>query len=238
MKKKFLLIAFCFAGAIAGAINGCKKDAVSIYNNGPITKSFTEEFIDVSKLTTKGWVFKDNSSIDSAYSSTSNQWEQGPSGTDKSGNPYGFSAYSYKSSPDEYAYSEAYCSDTNQLVSSWLITPVLSVKNGDKISFYTRGDAITINSFAGRMQVLMNKSSSSNVGSSSSSTGDFNTVLFDINSSQSTDGYPATWTKYEYTFSGISGKMDTRIAFRHYINPVNFLNYGGVAIDQFKFQVN
>ncbi len=235
MKKKILLIAFCFAGAIAGAINGCKKEAVSIYNNGPITKSFTEEFIDVRNLTTKDWVFKDNSSADSgAYAYAYTQWEQGPAGTDKSGNPYGFPAYSYKSSPDEYAYSAANYSDSNQLVSSWLITPVLSVKNGDKISFYTRGDANS----GGRMQVLMNKSESSNVGSSSSSTGDFNTVLFDINPSQSSDGYPVTWTNYEYTFTGISGKMDTRIAFWHYINHVNFLYYGGIAIDQFKFQVN
>jgi hypothetical protein len=225
-----LLIAFCFTGVIAGAINGCKKDA--LLNNG----SFTEEFIDVSKLTTNGWVFKDNSSADSVYAA--DQWGQGYAGTDKSGNPFGIPAYSYKSSPDEYAYSHAYYSDTNQVVSSWLITPVLSVKNGDKISFYTRGDGDATNSFAGRMQVLMNKSTSLDVGSSSGSTGDFNTVLFDINSSQSPNGYPESWTKYEYTFSGISGKMDTRIAFRHYyIHPI-FPNGEGVAIDQFKFQVN
>lgn len=232
MKKNLLLIAFCFTGAIAGAINGCKKDApMNLKNNG----SFTEEFIDVSSLTTKGWALKDNSSVDSGdYAYASTQWEQGPAGIDKTGNPYGFPAYSYKSSTDEYAYSAENYSDSNQVVSSWLITPVLSVKNGDKISFYTRGEANS----GGRMQVLMNKSASSNVGSSSSSTGDFNTVLFDINPSETSDGYPLTWTNYEYTFSGLSGKMDTRIAFRHYISHVNLLYYGGVAIDQFKFQAN
>lgn len=232
MKKNLFLIA-CFAGAIAGIINGCKKDAVSIYNHGAITKSFTEEFVDVSKLTEKGWVITDNTSNDSgSYHYT--QWEQGISGTDKSGAPIGFPAYSYGSSPDEYAYSQSFFStDSNHSVSSWLITPVLSVKNGDKISFYTRGDADNLIS---RMQVLMNKSSAADVGSSSNSTGGFNTVLYDIDSSQILGNYPSTWTKYEYTLSGISGNIETRIAFRNYFINTSTVP-GGVAIDQFKFEV-
>ena len=114
------------------------------------------------------------------------------------------------------------------------MTPVLSVKNGDKISFYTRGE--TVGAHTDRMQVLMNKSVSDDVGHKPNSVGGFTTILVDINPSQALNGYPTTWTKFEHTFSGISGKTDTRIAFRHYVT--NTTNAKGIGIDQFRFQVN
>jgi hypothetical protein len=93
-----------------------------------------------------------------------------------------------------------------------------------------------MNTYSGdRMQVLMNKSTSTDIGGRFSA-GSFTTVLLDINPAQTLAGYPAIWTKYEYTFSGISVKMNTRIAFRHYVN--GSANAKGVAIDVFKFEVN
>jgi hypothetical protein len=86
------------------------------------------------------------------------------------------------------------------------------------------------------MQVLMDKSTSPDVGDSVNSVGSFTTVLFDINAAQALNGYPTTWTKYEYAFSGISGKMNTRIAFRHYVADSG--NRNGIGIDVFRFQVN
>lgn len=228
MKKNLFLIAFCIAGSLIGAFNGCKKDSSVTPTHIGTTSSFTEEFSDVSGLTAKGWIMTDNTSGSLA------PWGQGYFGIDKFGLWHGFTAYSYTSFPDEFAYSSIDGSDPSQSISSWLITPVLSVKNGDKISFYTRGD--TSGNITDRMQVLMNKSSSSDVGSSLISTGSFRTVLFEINSSQALGGFPTTWTRYEYTFSGISGNMDTRIAFRHYV--LNPSNARGIGIDQFKFQVN
>jgi hypothetical protein len=232
MKKKLLLLACCATGLIAGMIDSCKKDSSMNPTHIGTTTSFTEEFTDVSGLTTKGWVITDNTPTGS--SGPFAPWDQGFMGYDKAGVWYGFTAYSYTSLEYEFAYSYIYGLDSNRSISSWLITPVLSVKNGDKISFYTRGDTTGV--FTDRMQVLMNASSSSNVGSSLNSTGDFKTVLFDINPSQAPGGYPTTWTKYEYTFSGISGNIDTRIAFRHYVN--NPIYARGVGIDQFKFEVN
>jgi hypothetical protein len=149
-------------------------------------------------------------------------WEQGQVGTEKGGGSFGFPAYSYSDSVDEYAFSQT--SSTSN--SDWLITPVLSVKNGDMISFYTRASD---GDYADHLQVSMNKSTSTDIGS-------FTTVLFDIPSHQGSD-YPTTWTKYEYAFSGISGSIDTRVAFRHYL--ANGLGYHdqGIGIDVFKFDV-
>jgi hypothetical protein len=217
-------------------MQSCKKDvgSVSIPTGTPsdsiITTSFIEEFKDIYSLTTTtGWATEDNSPVNVNGGNTS--WGQGQVGTDAGGVSYGFPAYSYSSNQDECAFSGGNWSSP---ISSWLITPILSVKNGDKISFYTRGDGDTTTD---RMQVLMNKSTSTDVGNSVNSVGGFTTVLFDFNPTQVIGGYPATWTKYEYTFSGISGKMNTRIAFRHYVlNPI--INVKGVGIDVFEFEAN
>jgi hypothetical protein len=236
MKNNFVLFALCLAAFSVGVIHGCTKDVgdagnVVTHTGTPqdsiITTSFIEEFKDVYALTTTtGWMTKDNSVANSGNT----PWGPGQFGTDKTDNVYGFPAYSYTSSQLEYAFSGGNWSSP---ISSWLFTPVLSVKNGDKISFYTRGDGDTTTD---RMQVLMNKSTSADVGDSVNSVGGFTTVLFDLNSTETIGGYPATWTKYEYTFSGISGKMNTRIAFRHYVlNPI--INVKGIGIDVFEFDV-
>ena len=233
MKNFSFVFAMCFISFSIGFIHSCTKDAgTPIPRNTPpdpvITTSFIEEFQDVSMLTTtaNGWVKKNNSADEIDYGLT--DWGQGIWGTDKSGLEYGFTAYSYSSYKDEYAFSgQSYDS-----ISSWLISPVLSVKNGDKISFYTRVDSKS--SAEDRMQVLMNKSTSTDIGNKLSA-GSFTTTLLDINPDETTDGYPSYWKKYEYTFSNISGAIKTRIAFRHYV--VNPKNVTGIAMDVFEFQV-
>jgi len=171
-------------------------------------------------------VKKNNSADETDYGLT--DWGQGIWGIDKSGQEYGFPAYSDSVSNNEYAFSgQSYAS-----ISSWLISPVLSVKNGDKISFYTRVGSES--SSADRMQVLMNKSTSTDVGDKLSA-GSFTTTLLDINPAEAPNGYPTSWKKYEYTFTNISGQMNTRIAFRHYV--INPKNVTGIGIDVFSFQV-
>jgi hypothetical protein len=226
MKNYFSICILCLAGLSAGLLSGCKKDSM---HKG--TTSMTEEFDQVYKLQQKGWVIIDNT-VNNAGATA--PWGQGLVGPDKMGVWYGFTALSYTTTPDEFAYSYIISLDSNYSISSWLITPILSVKSGDKISFYTRGD--TTGNFTDRMQVLMNHSGSANVGNSVYSVGDFTTNLFDINAEQAAGGYPTIWTKYEYTFSGISEKTDLRIAFRHYV--VNPINARGVGIDYFQFQTN
>lgn len=223
----FLIAAMC--------INSCKKDSEPPPTHIGTTTSFTEEFQDVSGLGSSGWLFIDNSASSSSSGGPYANWTQGLFGYDKSGTWFGFTAYSYTNNQNEYAYSSARSTNSLYSVSGWMITPVLSVKNGDKISFYTRGD--TVLPFKNRMQVRMAKTSSQKLGSSSAlSTGYYSTVLFDINPTQSVNGYPTSWTKYEYTFSGLSENTDVRIGFRNYIE--NSSQARGIGIDQFKFQVN
>lgn len=244
MKKNFFLSVLCVAALLVGLIYSCKKDSTinppddcPPINPTPtdigIRTSFTEEFDKVYLLASNGWTIKDNSP--SGNTGVGAQWSQGYMGSGKSGPWYGFSAFSFTTTQDEFVYSPVHTSNSNKhTISSWLMTPVLSVKNGDKISFYTRSD--TTGNYTERMQVLMNKSASDNVGSLSGSVCSFKTVLIDINPGQASGGYPTTWTKYEYTFSGLSGRTDTRIGFRHYVALTS--NAKGIGIDLFKFEVN
>ena len=232
MNKNFILIVLISTFFLAAVVHSCKKDSNNMPTHTGTEISFTEEFENVSALTTKGWVIKDNSSLGSSGPFAA--WAQGANGPDKGGSWIGFYAYSYTALQDEFAYSFVSSGFSNYSISSWLITPVLSVKNGDKISFYTRAD--TTGNYTDRLQVLMNNSASAIVGSNVSSVGSFTNILFDINSAQAVGGYPMAWTKYEYTFSGITGKIDTRIGFRHY--AINTTNPRGIGIDLFRFQVN
>ena len=234
MKNNLFVLLLCIICFTPGIINSCKKENTpSPPTNIGTAISFTEEFENVNALPTKDWVMKDNSPALTS-SGPNAAWAQGTMSSDKGGNWSGFSAYSYTVLQDEFAYSSVYSNPNNATISSWLITPVLSIKNGDKFSFYTRGDTAGV--YINRMQVRINNSSSNEVGSSPNSVGGFTSVLMDINAAQTSGGYPVNWTKYEHIFSGINGKTDTRIAFRHFLSSSP--NAKGIGIDQFKFQVN
>lgn len=236
MKNNLLRLTSFAAIFTMGCIHSCKKDlAVTLPATAPpdsvISTSFIEEFQDVPALYLKGWISENIP--ENISQSGLGAWSQGaPPGSDKSGNPYGYSAHSYYVNKDEYVYSPGIPDGS---FSSWLITPIMSVKNGDKISFYAYGDN---NSRLSGLQLLMSQSAYT-IGDSVNSIGNFS-VLLNIPAQPGSGSFPQVWTKFEYTFSGVTGNMKTRIAFRHYtvgqISPGEIS--GGIGIDQFKFEVS
>lgn len=229
MKKNLLLIVIGLTYFAGYVLHGCKKDKLDDVNapsTPGISTSFTEEFDTVyNAFEKKDWVTK--SSIN-AWSAT---WSQGfEGGQDKSGVWYGFPAYSFRTNQDEYA--GIFVFDNTAMINSWLITPMLYVKNGNKISFYTRGSD---GAYADRLQVRLNWNASTEIGDTFNNTGDFKTTVIDINPTQATKGYPLTWKKYEYSFSGLSKPANVRIGFRYFV-PTS-AKAKGIGIDQFKFEV-
>ncbi len=239
------LISFCLLSVaifVIGSMPGCRKENLGPVPTSlqmappihvdPITTSYTEEFENFYDLTNKGWLIGEYSQADTMGTTG---WIQGDFGAPGKGDTtwYGFSAVSYQYSPTEYAYSYEPTMDSNLSISSWMLSPVLVVKNGDSISFYTRGDTTGI--YTNRMQVLLDTLGSTYIGHDLNSVGDYTTTLFDINSSQSPGGYPTSWKKYKYTFSGFSGSKKIRIGFRHYV--IHPTNARGIGIDLFQFGV-
>jgi hypothetical protein len=121
-------------------------------------------------------------------------------------------------------------------ISNWLMTPVLNLSNGSTFSFYTR--TISGSAYPDRLEVrLSTNGSSTNVGSTEESTGDFSQILLTINPDLDAGGYPDTgWTKYNVTVTGI-GTITGRIAFRYYVTNggSSGTNSNYIGIDAFDY---
>ncbi|HMU47554.1 MAG TPA: choice-of-anchor J domain-containing protein [Chitinophagaceae bacterium] len=160
----------------------------------------TEGFNSVSPLPT-GWASQNNSSP-----AGTTGWFQGNTGV-----------FSAQSGPAD-SYIAANYQNTSGVgtISNWLFTPTLNIKNGDVLKFYTR--TVDAPAFPDRLELRMSTNgSSTNVGATATSVGDYTTLLLTVNSSLTTSGYPNTWTQYTATVSGVTGTVSGRFAFRYYV---------------------
>lgn len=129
-------------------------------------------------------------------------------------------------------------------ISSWLISPTVTIYNGAVISFATKcPDNGTSNFRPDRMQLRMSSVTSSAIPSGSTSLGNFTTLLLDINPNLNTstvsavnngsvNGYPKFWTVYTIPITGVTGTVTGRFAFRYFVdnagNAGTNSNYVGV----------
>lgn len=122
-------------------------------------------------------------------------------------------------------------------INNWLITPVLNFNEGASFSFYTRTEAGS--TYPDRLEVrLSTNGTSTNVGSSVNSVGDFSKLLLSINPDLNVGGYPDTgWTRYDVTISGV-GNATGRIAFRYYVTDAGSggSNSNYIGIDEFSYE--
>lgn len=231
-----------FAALTAGCtglfalVNGCQKDYVAPAE-AP-SRAFVEEFDTMANLYKRGWAFNNNSRPLGAAT-----WQQGiyQAVNGKTGITYdGFPAFSYHATPDEYAFAGYLNTSADSLgtISSWMITPPLEMRNGDKFSFYTR--TIAQSQYKDRLEVRLNPTDDSHgVGFDSTSHGKFTTVMGTVNPNFTTTGYPATWTRYEFTISGLPNTLlKRRIGLRYYVSRAGSgatANGNAIGIDKFEF---
>lgn len=122
-------------------------------------------------------------------------------------------------------------------ISSWLLTPQLTLTNGSTLSFWTRTS--TEAPFPDRLQVrLSTAGTSTNVGTTSTSVGDFTTLLFDINPTLTLTGYPIIWRQYTATISGLPAPTTGRVAFRYFVTNggINGANSNYIGLDEVAYQ--
>jgi hypothetical protein len=229
---------------IVVAFAACVKDEKVATTTPPvvISDSWTEEFDDAGTLGSKGWVITNNTDKPGPEAWRQGRYESTNKATFGTDYVVGFPAYSASRSPNDFISCDFYAGALVANMSVWLISPAVKMKNGDQLVFYTR-DAIDQGSFflkdgIDRLQVRGNfTTTSANVGKDWTSTGDFSTLLLDINPTLSLGGYPSTWTQYTVTLSGITGTISGRFAFRYFVQDggPDGINAGEVGIDALSY---
>jgi len=133
------------------------------------------------------------------------------------GNPGIFPAESGPA--DSYAAANFHSADIGGDISNWLLTPELTLSNGDTFSFFTQASGI----LADRMEVRVSTNGgSSDVGATATSVGDFANLLLTINSTLNPNGYPeGGWAKFTIQLSGVGASTQGRVAFRYFVEDTN-----------------
>lgn len=119
-------------------------------------------------------------------------------------------------SPNSYLAANSDNTIGEGTISDWLISPVISVTNGDRLSFWTR--KVSPDNYPDRLQARLSLSgAASDVGGTSDSVGEFSMLLSDVNSLLKKNNYPTVWYPYSVTLSGITGTVSGRFALRYYV---------------------
>jgi hypothetical protein len=106
-------------------------------------------------------------------------------------------------------------------ISNWLISPSVTVQNGDVVSFYTRiGRNGGVAVYADRLQLRMSTLGGFSALPTGGSTGlgDFTNLLVDVNPDLDLTSYPTAWGQFSYTVTGLSGPTDCLFAFRYFVD--------------------
>ncbi|MGQ3131740.1 MAG: choice-of-anchor J domain-containing protein [Flavobacteriales bacterium] len=173
-------------------------------------QGFTENFDDITLLAGNGWFLQNNS----APVGITN-WFQGTSVA--GGGPFD----SYNGAAN--AYISANFNNTtggSGIISTWMLTPNRTFRNGDVLTFYTRKPATPAGGtdYPDRLEVrLSTNGASTNVGAAGNNVGDFTTLLLSVNPTLVAGGYPFVWTQYTITLSGLPAPTSGRIAFRYFV---------------------
>ncbi len=187
-------------------------------------QSFVEGFEDVPAIFSSGWAQQNNSS---------------PFGPGTWSQDFGNFTAPFGSANSSIVVSyTSIASGQSGDISNWLITPTISLTPGDSIIFYTRSFQNT--AYPDRLEVRLNRNNTTDVGSSTTSVGDFDTILFTINPTltQGSGGYPMIWTRYAVKIDGISPSTLCRIGLRY--DVVDGGQAGGnsstIGIDNFEYK--
>jgi hypothetical protein len=173
----------------------------------------SEGFDDISSLGGAGWATSNNSAPLGISG-----WFQGNDGV--------FSAHAGAS--DAYIAANFLNAGSPGNISNWLLTPMLSLADGDTLTFYTRTEGES--QFPDRLEVRLSTSgASTDVGGTDASVGVFDVLLLSINASLSLGGYPEDWAVFSVTVSGLGGSTDGRFGFRYFVTDTeNNANYIGI----------
>lgn len=128
------------------------------------------------------------------------------------------------------------CTTGANTISGWLFSPEILFRNGDQIRFWTR--KASPDTFPDRLELrLSTNGTSTNVGTTSTSVGDFTVTLVSVNPTLVTGVYPTTYTQFTATISGVPTPTNGRVAFRYFVTNggPSGANSDIISIDTFQY---
>ena len=103
-------------------------------------------------------------------------------------------------------------------ISNWLITPDITVQNGDVVTFYSRKGTDGTTDYPDRLELRMSTTATVLPSGGSAGLGSFTTVCTTVNPSLLGGFvYPKVWTQYSYTVTGLAGPTAVKFAFRYFV---------------------
>lgn len=223
----------------------CILMAQSCSKSNPAQRSpgFTEGFDTVSATVGRGWKLI-NASVAMGQGAWGNPTDPPP-----------FDPWSTQSTNKGFLFVDRSSTASDPgTISNWVISPTLTFHNGDQLIFYTRAQILYYNldstDFANRMQVWLSKSGDSDDVGLGTSTGQFTTLLLDINpqyqvfrlssflsgTPESRNAYPHRWTRFEVTISGLAAPVTGRFAFRYFLEDGGNNGRGsGIGLDEVSY---
>jgi hypothetical protein len=106
------------------------------------------------------------------------------------------------------------------IISNWLITPVVNVKDGDVVSFFTRKGTDGTQDYPDRLELRYSVVASTvNPTGGSAGLGSFTNVGVTVNPALATGFvYPKVWTKYQFAITSIgTTEIPVKFAFRYFV---------------------
>src|SRR5690625_4968058 len=165
-----------------------------------------ENFDDITDLESKGWIISNQSSPTGMI-----DWFQGNTAVFDSHN----------GEANAYIASNYNSVDNFGTISNWLITPTVSVRDGDVLSFWTRTS--TGSTWNDRLEVRSSQGAMT-LPSGATDVGSFTNVMLIINDDYDLT-YPDYWIKYELEITNVGDEpVDMNFAFRY--NVVSAGNIG------------
>ena len=218
------IIAIAFLLLIVSAVKLSAQ--IMVYHQG---------FDSISILLTHGWEVKNNSNpLGPGTSGGAGEWTQGVDTT------LGDTAFS--GPLNSFAMVDYSSTDPEGVISDWLLSDTMMLRNGDTVSLYTV--SFSSNLYPDNLEVRFSAmGTSNNVGTDTISVGDFSNLLFAVNPNYDTVSYPSlstydtlvsdTWTKFYGIVSGLTGYTSCRLALRYFVHDggVNGSQSSTIGVD-------
>ncbi len=233
MRKGPVLLLLLCVGLLA-TLQSCRNDEYLAAAPATPDQSFVEQFDTMQNAYSRGWRW-----INRSVPIGPSTWTQAP------GPASGLGAYSSRGTNTGAAFADylSTAGTNDGTISNWLISPSVTMQNGDKIIFYTKtqiaGTGSAATDYGARLQVCINTSNNElNVGNGDDA-GNFEPI-FDLNPNEDArttatpipTAYPADWTRFEVPVFGLNSPVKGHFAFRYYLHNAGSNGAGnGIGID-------